>query len=587
MMKNTLALTVAIAAVGVANAGNLRAQAPKQLLERCSGKDAKVEGCCDTDKTATHDLYKKMKGKFEGMPFTCCSKSMGMWMPTGSKTHKDKFCGLGHEAALAKTAMANVNSLTDKMVNVLDRLNDQKHSLKADFRSAYMAHENTEDSERAKEATKVKEIKFLAGEQTKTQSALDGASNALAANMAKQKELQAIFEKDMEALKEKTKKAEDLSKKLRVANEKELKELKKMQAEITKCDSKNKDLAAHKESMKKKLAAAEAAADKAKTDGEAAKKEHEKCQKESAEAKKKMEEARAKLEEGAKKYNKVIAGAKKNIELVQAQIADLNDLTAFIETQINPADCDDNCQKFKVWDSTKYINGDESMMDDAKKYITTEIEGLHGVLKEIKAVKKRIYQLQDLDADLHKKIMADVFKAHKKLETTIKVAKAELQKTLDELAKVEAESKKVEAAIPVMEAAFLKDMNSQKGMLAKAQKDEENLRLVMEEIKTAVTVHKDLFKECAAVGKQLEQCSKAAEAAAKEAEAAANQLEEANAKDKQEFDRLKAENDANNRKLMSENSILESETSDLKASARMYLGKSAAASTELQQKLME
>jgi len=128
-------------------------------------------------------------------------------MPTGSKTHKDKFCGLGHEAALAKTAMANVNSLTDKMVNVLDRLNDQKHSLKADFRSAYMAHENTEDSERAKEATKVKEIKFLAGEQTKTQSALDGASNALAANMAKQKELQAIFEKDMEALKEKNKKS--------------------------------------------------------------------------------------------------------------------------------------------------------------------------------------------------------------------------------------------------------------------------------------------------------------------------------------------------------------------------------------------
>jgi len=59
-----------------------------------------------------------------------------------------------------------------------------------------------------------------------------------------------------------------------------------MQAEITKCDSKNKDLAAHKESMKKKLAAAEAAADKAKTDGEAAKKEHEKCQKEAAEAKK-------------------------------------------------------------------------------------------------------------------------------------------------------------------------------------------------------------------------------------------------------------------------------------------------------------
>jgi predicted transglutaminase-like cysteine proteinase len=228
-----------------------------------------------------------------------------------------------------------------------------------------------------------------------------------------------------------------------------------MQAEITKCDSKNKDLAAHKESMKKKLAAAEAASAKAKTDGEAAKKEHEKCQKEAAEAKKKMEEARAKLEEGAKKYNKVIAGAKKNIELVQAQIADLNDLTAFIETQINPADCDDNCQKFKVWDSTKYINGDESMMDDAKKYITTEIEGLHGVLKEIKAVKKRIYQLQDLDADLHKKIMADVFKAHKKLETTIKVAKAELQKTLDELAKVQVESKKSRGRNPSHGSSFL------------------------------------------------------------------------------------------------------------------------------------
>lgn len=583
-MKTTLAFTVAAAAVGVATAGNLRAQAPQQLLERCNGKDVKPEQCCQgpTKDKGVHDLYKKNNAKIDGMPFQCCSKSMGMWMPTGSKNHKDKFCGLGHEAALARTAMANVNSLTDKMVNVLDRLNDQKHALKADFRAAYMAHEKTEDSERAKKETKIKEIKFLAGEQTKTQSNLDDASNALEANLARQKQMQAEFEKDMETLKEKTKRSEILSQKLRAANEKELKELKKMQAELSKCDSKNKDLDLHKEAMKKKIAIAEAASAKAKADGEAAKKAHEKSQQEAEAAKKQMEDSRATLIKSQGLYNKQIANAKKAIKQVQDEISDLNEMLAFVETKINPAECDDNCQKFKVWDSSKYIEGDESMMNDAKKYITTEIDGLHGVLKEIKAVKKRIYQLSDLDVDLHKKIMADVFAQHKKLETTIKVAKEQLQKTLVELEKINAQSKKVQDQLPIMEAAFLKDLSNQKSMLTKAQKDEEHLRIVMEEVKTAVSVHKDLFKECAAVQKQLEKCTKAAEVAAKEAENAAAQLEDANAQDKKEFQRLKAESDANNMKLLKENSILTETNGNLKEDMKMYMGQKREKNAELE-----
>lgn len=557
-MKNTLALTALVATVGLANAGNLRAAPAKTLLEKCTGSNVKPEGCCASNKDATHELYKKGK-KINNMPFQCCSKSMGMWMPTSNKKYKDQFCSLGLEASLAKTAMANVNSLTDKMVNVLDRLNDEKHKLKADFRAAYIAHESVEskskDEAKSLEVKQKKEVQYLADEQTKTSNELTKAIDTLNDNKETQERMQAQFERDINSIKKQIEASEKAAKELEAAQDKESKKLKDVQAKLSGCSSDKKELKELQDKLKNDLAVAEAAK-KAALDKQAA------LIKQNAEAVKALEQAtkeladkKKELEAKSSKLEKVIEVTKESIEDTKKAISKYEAM-AFIEVKINPAACDDKCKQFRAWDSSKYIAGDEKMMDDAKKYVSSEIENLHTVLKEIKAVRVRVTELKGLDEDLHAKIMKDVFAKNEKLKIAIKTAQKKLQETLEQLESVEATNKQVVAATATMQRCNIDALNGKKAILSTKLKAEDNLQKALDDLKVTISVNSDLFKECKndktaleGLVKGLEQDSQAASEKAAQLESNANEMKDTFAKGQRKIEEYNMELDRENNEL--------------------------------------
>jgi len=568
-MKNTLALTAIVATVGLANAGNLRAAPTKTLLEKCTGKDVKPEGCCSSNKDATHELYKKGK-KINGMTFNCCSKSMGMWMPTSNKKYKDQFCSLGLEASLAKTAMANVNSLTDKMVNVLDRLNDEKHKLKADFRAAYIAHESVEskskDEAKSLEVKQKKEVQYLADEQTKTSNELTKAVDTLNDNKEAQERMQAQFERDINAIKKQIEASEKAAKDLEVAQDKESKKLKDVQAKLSGCGSDKKELKDLQQKLQKDLEVAEAAK-KAALDKQAA------LIKQNAEAVKALEAATNELAGKKKELEQKSTKLEKVIEVTKESISDTKkainkyEAMAFIEVKINPAGCDDKCKQFRTWDSSKYIAGDEKMMDDAKKYVSSEIENLHTVLKEIKAVRVRVTELKGLDEDLHAKIMKDVFAKNKDLETAIKTAQKQLQETLNQLESVEATNKQVVAATANMQRCNIEALNGKKAILFTKLKAEDNLQKALDDLKVTISVNSDLFKECKKDKAVLDRLVKELEQNSQEASEKAAQLENNSNEMKDTFAKGQRKIEEYNMELDRENNDLEADVNSLKDKA--------------------
>lgn len=571
-MKNTLALTAIVATVGLANAGNLRAAPAKTLLAKCTGKDAKPAGCCSTpaeikDKK-TAELYKR--AKVDGMKFQCCSKSMGMWMPTNNKKYKDQFCSLGREAALAKTSMANVNSLTDKMVNVLDRLNDEKHKLKADFRAAYIAHESVEsksrDEAKALEVKQKKEVQYLADEQTKTSNDLDKAISTLDDNKEAQEEMQAKFQRSINAIKKQIEASEKAAKELEAAQERESRKLKFIQAKLSGCNSDKKELKELQEKLKQDLARAEASKKAALEKQAALIKENEEAVKNLEKATKELNEKKKQLEEKSKKLEKVIKVTQDSIEDTKKAISKYEAL-AFIELSIRPAECDDKCKQFRTWDSSKYIAGDEKMMDDAKKYVSSEIENLHTVLKEIKAVKVRVAELQGLDKDLHQQIMADVFKKNKKLEIAIKTAQKKLQETLDELKSVEADNKEVVYQTANMQRANMDALSAKRACLASKEKAEETLQKQLDDLKVTLSVNSDLFKECKKDRKELDGLVKSLEEESQTASEKAAQLESNNNDMKDSFLKGQRKIEENNLELDRENQELDADVNNLKDKA--------------------
>merc|ERR1719473_546054 len=167
-------------------------------------------------------------------------------------------------------------------------------------------------------------------------------------------------------------------------------------------------------------------------------------------------------------------------------------------------------------------------MDDAKKYVSSEIENLHTILKEIKAVKVRVAELQGLDKDLHKKIMEDVFKKNKKLEIAIQTAQKELQKTLDQLKSVEAANKEVVYQTANMQRANMDALNSKRACLASKEKAEESLQKQLDDLKVTLSVNTDLFKECKKDKKELDGLVKSLEEDSQAASEKAAQLESNN-----------------------------------------------------------
>jgi len=572
-MKNTLALTALIASAGLASAGNLRAPAKVTLdTERC-GKGSKPLGCCATpgEKDANGKPLDPLYLKTKDSKYHCCSKSLSMWMPTQHEKNNDKFCSLGMEAALAKTSMANVNSLTDKMVYVLDRLNKDKHNLKDDFRKAYIAHTDKEDklatSIEKKKAAQLKELKYLNDKQSQTSSDLTRAQEILKKNQEAQVAIEANFQKDSDALEKQISAAEKAANDLEKAQQKELDHLTKVKESLKKCKSDNKDLEKMKKSVEENLAAAKAAQEAAKKAEADMKKEHEAKQKE-AEAKKKALMAKQKeLEDKKADMVKYIEKTKARIASINEAIENYEPFPGFIELSIRPSICDDECQKYRAWDSSKYMNAnDEKMMDDAKKYVNSELEGLHSVLKEIKAVKARVKDLKALDEELHKKIMADLFSdgKNKKLEKDIKDATEELQKTLEKIESAKKANTDVVKANEELEASNLADLEKRRACLAKIKKDEEKVSQKLEEIKVSLQLNRKMLDECGAVSKSLATEIKQAESKEQEANEKAQALQAANEDMKNKYDDLEQESKNANSDLERKNGQLDEQYQELK-----------------------
>merc|ERR1711871_1801397 len=320
------------------------------------------------------------------------------------------------------------------------------------------------------------------------------------------------------------------------------------------------------EKLKQDLARAEASKKAALEKQAALIKENEEAVKNLEKATKELNEKKKQLEEKSKKLEKVIKVTQDSIEDTKKAISKYEAL-AFIELSIRPAECDDKCKQFRTWDSSKYIAGDEKMMDDAKKYVSSEIENLHTVLKEIKAVKVRVAELQGLDKDLHQQIMADVFKKNKKLEIAIKAAQKKLQETLDELKSVEADNKEVVYQTANMQRANMDALSAKRACLASKEKAEETLQKQLDDLKVTLSVNSDLFKECKKDRKELDGLVKSLEEESQTASEKAAQLESNNNDKKDSFLKGQRKIEENNLELDRENQELDADVNNLKDKA--------------------
>ena len=177
-MKKAFAVAVvATIAATTTEGANLRAHPTKTLLARCAN-GATVEKCCEQI-SGQHKLYQKKDDSSPGrLGKQCCSKSLGSWLPTNGDD-ADKFCALGRRTAHAEASMNQVKSLSDRMVNAMNVLNSEKKTLKADYRAAYIAHEQTENNKRGENSKLNRELQLVEDKNTEKRVAIKGVNDEI------------------------------------------------------------------------------------------------------------------------------------------------------------------------------------------------------------------------------------------------------------------------------------------------------------------------------------------------------------------------------------------------------------------------
>jgi chromosome segregation ATPase len=578
-MKNTLIVGALAATLGLAAAGNLRAPAKATLLERCTGS-ARATECCSQNKD-DHKLYQKNAAN--QLEHQCCFKSMGMWMPTSVKS-KDGFCTLGMAASNAKTAMANVNSLTDKMVDVLDRLNDEKHQLKKEFKDAYRAHELKEDTAEAKKERQVAELSLVNNNLKDAGMKLNVVKNELADSVVEEANVKSGWDKQVNEKVGEVKKADDEAKKIAKLNATTEKDLAKVRKEVGSCKSKNEKSQKEIDAVNKKflvitgdIAKAKALEEKMKKDYEADKYARTMQESEAQKARDAAEKSVTKFKGLVEICEQDLADARKSLEKTKQLVYGTG--ASFLE--IAPGACDKDCKEIRAWSSSAYIaSKDEKMMDKAKNYVKTEIDNLHKVLVEIKKVKGRVGELKNLDVKLHKEIMADINKQSKALEDAIKKAERKYTEIQGAIGETENKIQKSRKLIEKIIDNGRNELARQQAMLEKASRLADSLNSQFKDLMATLRIHKANLADCKGVAKTLDADLKQATEAAAGAAKALDHLNQMNAENKVRFQNCIDDADSRIKKLTDEGNSLGKNADSLRARAMMLSDKADATNAE-------
>lgn len=426
-MKTAAIALGAFAILGAANAGSLRAtkELPVRLLKRCQG-DVKPSECCTTTK-GQHPLYGNKAASYPktmGQGY-CCDINMGMWVPNNDGGKAGQFCTLDKRVDTSRERMNTVKDLTDKMLAGLNTLQAEKDSLKDLFKERYIAHEAQENEKEDSNDRLEALVDSKQKEAGRVRRRLEGLNIVLGrivkSNEALNQEWQGKIEQAQTDY-ENTKRSVDTTSKALVKSKQRL----ETAVENLRSCASTTDV------EKRKLAMLEAAVIGA---GKNLKKvtanlntlNNEYVEKKAAldaEIEKAFNGNRALIKE-RKALRKKISTYESSINMVNANIEKLKaqlEQPAFLEV------CDEDCHKaIKAWSPKTYAaSDDESEMTKAKEFVNDEMNSLHEVMKNVKAVRKRIHVLKKLDDKLNEKIMAELNQKSAELVKSLEKAKLDL-----------------------------------------------------------------------------------------------------------------------------------------------------------------
>jgi hypothetical protein len=523
-MKKAFAVAVvATIAATTTEGANLRANPTKTLLARCRN-GATVEKCCEQI-TGQHKLYQKKDDSNPGrLGKQCCSKSLGAWLPTNGDD-ADKFCALGRRTAHAEESMNQVKSLSDRMVNALNVLNSEKKTLKADYRAAYIAHEQTENNKQGENSKLNKELQLVEDKNTEKRVAIKGVNDEIDTEEKKIRNAGKLY---LEKLKELDTKMSDIDSSFGVKQ--------KHYAEITvkandatkvlntcKGDTKeeNKLMKNFEEKLKnvrsnvdqKKKENKEAALEYGKISGECDKKKKEMEQQEKV-AEKEIKDAKADYA----KFKKQTATLKQAIDDAEAKLESImTDAPSLLETGSKWGGDEDketanksnegsstsfNAGKYASGALTKkgnaWVDSEAKMVEDAQNFITNKMINMKDVLVNLKAVRLRVEALKKLDIDLNKEIMDDLNKKFSKLTSAILSANQAAGRLSKKLVSVSNTLEKTQQAYARTLKNFEKRMEVKKSQLTKKAQDLDDMTGLISDMHFSLHILVGKNKKCKA-----------------------------------------------------------------------------------------
>ena len=497
-MKAAAIALGAFAVLGAANAGSLRAtkELPVRLLARCQG-DVKPSKCCTT--TAKQDpLYGNKAASFpntNGQGY-CCDINMGMWVPNNDGGKAGQFCTLDNRVESSRDRMNTVKGLTDKMLAGLETLQEEKESLKNMFKERYIAHEAQELEKKDSNDRIERLVDTKQKEAGVVRRRLDGLNIQLGRIVKTNEDLNQEWQGKIDQARTDY---EETKTKIEKSSGKLVQAKKRLELAVENLNSCGKTT----DQEKRKLAMLEAAVIGAGKNLQKVTDNLNKLNNEYVKKKKTLDDEIEQAFNGnraliasRKKLKKTISTYETSINMVNANIKTLKaqlEETSFLEV------CDDDCVKaMKSWNPKAYAaSDDESGMTKAKQFVNDEMTSLHEVMKNVKAVRKRIHVLKDLDDKLNEKIMAELKQKSSKLVEDLKIAKRDLYEVVKQVNFVH-----VKIGLQNMRTEVIERMGRWQTRLLqrkqnKAVKDLVSVQGELQIVDGSIRDKKNLFKSCA------------------------------------------------------------------------------------------
>ena len=523
-MKKAFAVAVvATIAATTTEGANLRAHPTKTLLARCAN-GATVEKCCEQI-SGQHKLYQKKDDSNPGrLGKQCCSKSLGAWLPTNGDD-ADKFCTLGRRTAHAEASMNQVKSLSDRMVNALNVLNSEKKTLKADYRAAYIAHEQTENNKRGENSKLNRELQLVEDKNTEKRVAIKGVNDEIDTEEKKIRNTGKLY---LEKLRELDTKMSDIDSSFGV-KQKHYAEMTVKANDATKvlntCKGNTEEETKLMKNFEEQLKNVRSTIDQKKKENQEAAKEFDKISGECDKKKKEMEDQEKAAEKeitDAKadyvKFKKQTATLKQAIDDAEAKLESImTDAPSLLETGSKWWGDEDKetADRSKEGSSTSFeagkyaggalvkkgnswVDSEAKMVEDAQNFIANKMTNMKDVLVNLKAVRSRVEALKKLDIDLNKKIMDDLNKKFSKLTSAILSANQAAGRLSRKLVSVSNTLEKTQQAYARTLKNYEKRMDVKKSQLTQKAQDLDDMTGLISDMHFSLQMLVGKNKKCKA-----------------------------------------------------------------------------------------